>query len=93
MAGSRYLQGFWYTIWPIPVKIETRNEAMRIKFSQIILLLLSFVFLPACGQKGPLFLPGDPSSLQSIPPASELQELSEEDDEDEEEAEPIPNRD
>jgi predicted small lipoprotein YifL len=39
--------------------------------------MLSLVFLSACGQKGPLFLPGNPSSLQSIPSAEELRQQAE----------------
>ena len=57
---------------------------MRNPVSSIIVLMLSLAFLSACGQKGPLFLPGNPSSLQSIPTAEELQQQAdEEDDEDE----------
>ena len=60
------------------------GKAMRNPVSSIIVLMLSLAFLSACGQKGPLFLPGNPSSLQSIPTAEELQQQAdEEDDEDE----------
>jgi predicted small lipoprotein YifL len=54
--------------------------------------MLSFLFLSACGQKGPLFLPGNPSSLQSIPSAEELQRQAEEDaDNEKEEDKEVPN--
>ncbi len=60
---------------------------MRNPVRSVIILMLSFAFLSACGQKGPLFLPGNPSSLQSIPSAGELQQLSPEDDEEKKEDE------
>jgi predicted small lipoprotein YifL len=84
------LQGNWYTIWRDLVNTDTRKGAMRNPFGSIILLMLTFVFLSACGQKGPLFLPGNPSSLQSIPSAEELQQLPEEDDDDKDEDEEDP---
>jgi len=76
------------------VNTDTWNEAMR---SPVIFLVLSLAFLTACGQKGPLFLPGDPSSLRSIPSAEELRqeaerEKDEDEDEDKEENNPIINR-
>jgi len=53
-----------------------------------IALLLSLALLSACGQKGPLFLPGDASQVQSVPSAEQAQTNSgtddEEDDDDEE---------
>jgi predicted small lipoprotein YifL len=58
---------------------------MRNPISSMVTLLLSLAFLSACGQKGPLFLPGNPSTLQSIPTAEQMQqESAAEDDEDEE---------
>ena len=32
----------------------------------LVLVLMSLFALAACGQKGPLFLPGDPSEIRSI---------------------------
>lgn len=59
---------------------------MRNSISSTIILLLSLAFLSACGQKGPLFLPGNPSTLQSLPTAEEMQqEAAAEDEEDDEE--------
>jgi len=61
---------------------------MRNSIGATIMLLLSFVLLTACGQTGPLYLPGNPSTLQTIPTAEELrQEAGDQDDEDEEEEE------
>lgn len=40
-----------------------RNPALRLSAAAIALMLA------ACGQKGPLYLPGDPSEIQTeIPP-------------------------
>jgi len=65
---------------------------MRNPVSSIVIIMLSFLFLSACGQKGPLFLPGNPSSLQSIPSAEELQRQAEEDaDNEKEEDKEAPN--
>lgn len=60
---------------------------MRNRVNSVIVLMLFFAFLSACGQKGPLFLPGDASSLQSIPSAEELRQLSEEEEDDDDEKE------
>jgi predicted small lipoprotein YifL len=64
--------------------------AMQKTVSSIALLLLSLACLSACGQKGPLFLPGNPSQIQTVPSAEQDQANSDQDDEDEEE--PITNR-
>ena len=84
---------FWYTICDIFKNIESRNEIMRNPVCATIILLFALAFLSACGQKGPLFLPGDPSTLQSIPTAEQLQrQVTAEDDEvEEEEEEPVVN--
>lgn len=50
----------------------------------IAVLLVSLAFLSACGQKGPLFLPGNPSQMQAVPPLEQEQTNPEPDDEDEE---------
>lgn len=42
---------------------------------------LAIFGLAACGQQGPLFLPGDPSQIRQQPPAAE--EASDEDSDDE----------
>jgi predicted small lipoprotein YifL len=65
---------------------------MRSPLSSIIYLMLSLAFLSACGQKGPLFLPGDPSSLQSLPPVEQLQEQVDAEEDEDDEDEPITNR-
>jgi predicted small lipoprotein YifL len=52
-------------------------------FKKLILLLLSLMFVAACGQTGPLFLPGDPSAIRTTTPPQQQSEESEQDDEDE----------
>lgn len=85
-----------FTVFPVHVvyhllysgERRLMGKAMRNPVSLIIVLMLSLAFLSACGQKGPLFLPGNPSSLQSIPTAEELQQKAEdEDDEDDDDDE------
>ena len=50
-----------------------------IKF--LFLLLTSLVMLAACGQKGPLFLPGDPTEVRTVSQESQPRpERAEEDD-------------
>ena len=44
------------------------------------LLFLAFLFLAACGQSGPLYIPGDPSEIRE-PPAQQSEDDSEEEEE------------
>lgn len=66
---------------------------MRNPARSIIILVLFLGLLSACGQKGALFLPGDPSTLQSIPTAEQLrraaQAAAEEQDEDDPDPDPV----
>lgn len=56
---------------------------MKSTISSLVVLLL-ILFLSACGQSGPLYVPGDPSSIQ--PPAEQPEQNEEEErDEDEDE--------
>ena len=62
---------------------------MRTVINKSIGLLVVLVMTASCGQKGPLFLPGDPSAVQSdIPgqyqsqPSTEESDDTEADDED-----------
>lgn len=56
---------------------------MKFTISSLVVLLL-ILFLSACGQSGPLYVPGDPSSIQ--PPAEQPDEEEKKDkDEDEDE--------
>lgn len=47
------------------------------------ILLLAFA-LGACGQSGPLYVPGDPSSIQTPPETPETEEESDENGEEDE---------
>ena len=67
---------------------------MHSSLKQIVLLILTFAFLSACGQKGPLFLPGDPSQVRTTMPQQQQPqtEENEEDEEDEEDEVPTTNQ-
>ena len=52
---------------------------MHISLRALGFFLASLLLVTACGQKGPLFLPGDPSEVRAIPPQ---QQPADEDDED-----------
>ena len=54
---------------------------MKFLTPRFALLLLSFFVIAACGQKGPLYLPGDPSQIRSIPPVQQSADDEEEDEE------------
>jgi predicted small lipoprotein YifL len=45
------------------------------------MLLLAVLLVSGCGQKGPLFLPGNPSEMQTEVPAKDPQQVDEEEDE------------
>ncbi|MDH4048174.1 MAG: lipoprotein [Gammaproteobacteria bacterium] len=50
-----------------------------------LLSLFAFLLITACGQKGPLYLPGNPSEIKTEVPAKESQpEVDRTDDEDDE---------
>jgi len=60
---------------------------MTIMYSRYFLSLLLVLFLAAaCGQKGPLYLPGNPSEIKSDVPSQDQSQT--EDDEEEEEEKP-----
>ncbi len=57
---------------------------MKTKSELLIAFIISFAFVAACGQKGPLFLPGSPSQIEperADPQAAPIEESEEEDDE------------
>ena len=50
-------------------------------------LLLAVLLVAGCGQKGPLYLPGDPSTIKTdIPPQDERQTEEDDDEEDDDES-------
>ena len=51
-----------------------------------ILIILAGAAVTGCGQKGPLFLPGDPSTIYAAPPQQTDQAAEEVDEEDDDES-------
>ena len=58
---------------------------MQIALTRIIIALLTTIVLAGCGQKGPLFLPGDPSTVRTATPQQSTQPAEERDEDDEDE--------
>lgn len=66
---------------------------MKNPFRPIAIALVSVLLVAACGQKGPLFLPGNPSELRPQPPEQgqeqpQDQNEDEDDRDDDEQTEP-----
>lgn len=63
---------------------------MRYAIKLLFVLLFGLGLAAGCGQKGPLFLPGDPGAMQSSVPAQVTSEQTEsgsgDEDDDEDEA-------
>lgn len=64
---------------------EYRVIAMQIMLTRIAIVLLSTFVLAGCGQKGPLFLPGDPSAVRTTTPQQGNQQAEEGDEDDDDE--------
>jgi predicted small lipoprotein YifL len=47
---------------------------------RVAMLLLAALLVSGCGQKGPLFLPGNPSEMQTEVPAKDPQQVDEKED-------------
>ena len=54
---------------------------MRSPFRVLTILLISVLATSGCGQKGPLFLPGDPSQIRTLPDTLPQDQDPEEEDE------------
>ena len=67
---------------------------MKIKLLCLFSTIFCIFALAACGQKGPLFLPGDPSQMQTVEAAQEEapREEGKEDDKKDEESEKEDNQ-
>ena len=50
---------------------------------RLLLVCATLIAITGCGQKGPLFLPGDPGEVQRMGPATEPSENEEDEEEDE----------
>ena len=66
---------------------------MKTQPGLLIAFIISLAFIAACGQQGPLFLPGSPSEIQSVVQEQQAaaEESRQEDDEDDEDAEQTNN--
>ncbi len=65
---------------------------MKTKPGLLIAFIVSLVFTAACGQKGPLFLPGTPSTIKSMVPEQQpapVEESEEEEEDDDEQTDNI----
>ena len=60
--------------------------AMLKTLNRWILIILAGAAVAGCGQKGPLFLPGDPSTIYAAPPQQTTQAAEEVDEEDDDES-------
>jgi predicted small lipoprotein YifL len=61
---------------------------MRLKIPACAALLGLLLFAAACGQKGPLYLPGDPDEGRVVIPGAEPEEEQEADEDEQEELPP-----
>ena len=55
---------------------------MGIRLAGLFFLLLSLMIVAGCGQKGPLFLPGNTNEVSMTIPAQQAEADDEEDDQD-----------
>lgn len=54
----------------------------KMKSHYPLALLLALIFAAGCGQKGPLYLPGDPSEIRTdVPPPPDENQTEDEEDE------------
>ncbi len=56
-----------------------------------LVLLLALLFAAGCGQKGPLYLPGNPSQIKTDVPRQDEGQTEEDDEDDAEEEAQDPN--
>lgn len=68
------------------MEARQRILAMSNKLNRWMLTALAGAVLAGCGQKGPLYLPGDPSSIYAAPPQQISQPAEEVDDDDDDDA-------
>ena len=54
-------------------------------------LLLAVLLVAGCGQKGPLYLPGDPSTIKTDTPPQDERQTEEDDDEEDDDESPENN--
>ena len=64
-------------------------EIMKIEPGLLIAFIICLLFTAACGQKGPLFLPGWPTTMESQVPDQQPAPVEESEEEDEEQTDNI----
>lgn len=64
---------------------------MNIRYLLEPVLLLALLFAAGCGQKGPLYLPGDPSEIKTELPRQDESRTEEQQHNDEENKEELPD--
>lgn len=57
---------------------------MQRAFRLFVIVLLTFAHVAGCGQKGPLYLPGDRSQIRTLPEQQQDEETAEEEDDEQE---------
>lgn len=76
-AGAA-LRPIYYTI-PHPLNLRTPLQTMARKFFYFAPVFCLLLLATGCGQKGPLYLPGDPNEEQIEIPQQESDETAAED--------------
>ena len=84
-AFSRNRSNIWYTIQSVAAMYYSDDlKIMKSRPRTLVAFIIGLVFTAACGQKGPLFLPGTPSTIQSTVPEQQPAPVQEDEEEDEE---------
>ena len=83
---ARYLV---YHAARIGVLLQRWSGVMKIESRTLLALLACILFTAACGQKGPLFLPGRPSTIEPTVPEQQPAPVEETEEEDEEQTDNI----
>ena len=84
-AASRFCGAFRVTIPNIAMNAKHRIIAMPNTLLRIATVLLTIMVFTGCGQKGPLFLPGDPNEVRTTTPQQSSPQSEERDEDDEDE--------
>ncbi len=87
---SRNWSNIWYTIQGVAAICYNDDlKIMKSKPRTLVAFIISLVITAACGQKGPLFLPGTPSTIQSTVPEQQPTPVEETEKDDEEQTDNI----
>ncbi len=89
-AISRFCASIWYTIHVVSAFCCNDGlENMKTESGLLIAFIICLLFTAACGQKGPLFLPGRPSTIESMVPEQQPAPVEESEEDDEEQTDNI----